>query len=76
MVTFCFDTTIISGCTNSGSVRASFVDSLSAGYRTIFSEDCCGDQDEEAHASNLRDVGRRYADVTDLESVLAHINGL
>jgi maleamate amidohydrolase len=52
------------------------VDSFSAGYRTIVPADCCGDQDEEAHASNLRDVGRRYADVTDLESVLTHINGL
>ena len=76
LVTHCIDTTIITGCTTSGCVRASVVDSFSAGYRTIVPEDCCGDQDEEAHASNLRDVGRRYADVTDLQSVLAHINTL
>ncbi len=76
LVTHCIDTTIITGCTTSGCVRASIVDSFSAGYRTIVPADCCGDQDEEAHASNLRDVGRRYADVTDLESVLAHINTL
>jgi maleamate amidohydrolase len=76
LVTHCIDTTIITGCTTSGCVRASVVDSFSAGYRTIVPADCCGDQDEEAHASNLRDVGRRYADVTDLQSVLDHINTL
>ena len=72
----CIDTTIITGCTTSGCVRASIVDSFSAGFRTIVPADCCGDQDEEAHASNLRDVGRRYADVVDLKSVLSHINAL
>lgn len=76
LVTHCVDTTIITGCTSSGCVRASIVDSFSAGYRTIVPEDCCGDQDAEAHASNMRDVGRRYADVTSLDRVLAHIETL
>jgi len=76
LVTHCIDTTIITGCTSSGCVRASIVDSFSAGYRTIVPEDCCGDQDAEAHASNMRDVGRRYADVTSLDRVLAHIKSL
>lgn len=74
LVTHRIDTTIITGCTTSGCVRASIVDSFSAGYRTIVPADCCGDQDEEAHASNLRDVGRRYADVVDLQTVLDHIS--
>ena len=52
------------------------MDSFSAGYRTIVPADCCGDQDIEAHDSNLRDVGRRYADVVDLQRVLAHIESL
>jgi maleamate amidohydrolase len=73
LVTHCIDTTIITGCTTSGCIRASIVDSFSAGYRTIVPEDCCGDQDEDAHASNLRDVGRRYADVTNLAAVMAHL---
>jgi len=76
LVTHCIDTTIITGCTTSGCVRASIVDSFSAGYRTIVPEDCCGDQDMEAHNSNLRDVGRRYADVTTLEQVLAYLDKL
>ena len=70
------DTTIITGCTTSGCVRASIVDSFSFGYRTIVPEDCCGDQDEGPHWDNLRDVGRRYADVVKLEDVLNHFSGL
>lgn len=68
------DTTIITGCTTSGCVRASIVDSFSYGYRTVVPEDCCGDQNEEAHWSNLRDVGRRYADVTTLADVIGHFD--
>lgn len=65
------DTTIITGCTTSGCVRASIVDSFSFGYRTIVPEECCGDQDDGPHWDNLRDVGRRYADVVKLADVLA-----
>jgi maleamate amidohydrolase len=70
------DTTIITGCTTSGCVRASIVDSFSYGYRTIVPEECCGDMDEGPHHDNLRDVGRRYADVVTLADVLQHFNTL
>ncbi|NIM69079.1 MAG: isochorismatase family protein [Xanthomonadales bacterium] len=70
------DTTIITGCTTSGCVRASIVDSFSFGYRTIVPEECCGDQDEQPHWDNLRDVGRRYADVVKLQDVLEHFEQL
>lgn len=70
------DTTIITGCTTSGCVRASINDSFSYGYRTIVPEECVGDQNEEAHWSNLRDVGRRYADVVKLQDVLEHFDTL
>ncbi|MFK8016909.1 MAG: isochorismatase family protein [Gammaproteobacteria bacterium] len=70
------DTTIITGCTTSGCVRASIIDSFSYGYRTIVPEDCCGDMDEGPHHDNLRDVGRRYADVLSLSNVLEHFNTL
>mgnify|MGYP001193563645 FL=1 len=68
----CIDTTIITGCTTSGCVRASIIDSFSYGYRTIVAEDCCGDQNEDAHKDNLRDVSRRYADVLNLDDILSH----
>ena len=58
------DTVIVTGCTTSGCVRASTIDSFSHGYRTMIPESCVGDADEGPHNDNLRDVGRRYADVT------------
>ncbi|MEM7282724.1 MAG: isochorismatase family protein [Pseudomonadota bacterium] len=70
------DTVIITGCTTSGCVRASIVDAFSYGYRVIVPADCCGDQDDGPHWDNLRDVGRRYADVVKLEDVLDHINAI
>ena len=57
------DTVIVTGCTTSGCVRASIVDSFSYGYRTIVPEDCVGDMEEGPHRANLLDVSRRYADV-------------
>ena len=70
------DTVIVCGCTTSGCVRASVVDSFSHGYRTIIPEECVGDQAEQPHHDNLRDVGRRYADVTTLDDVLEQLRRL
>lgn len=57
------DTVVVMGATSSGCVRATVVDAFSHGFRTVVAEQCCGDQDPDAHAANMRDVGRRYADV-------------
>ena len=65
----CVDTVVVTGCTTSGCVRASTIDSFSWGYRTIIPESCVGDADEGPHRDNLRDVGRRYADVVSREEV-------
>lgn len=70
------DTVILMGCTSSGCVRASIIDSFSHGFRTIVAEDCCGDQDAQAHADNMRDVGRRYADVISGAEVIAELERL
>lgn len=70
------DTVIVMGCTSSGCVRASIIDSFSHGFRTIVAEDCCGDQDAQAHADNMRDVGRRYADVMSGDEVVAELTRL
>ena len=66
------DTVIVTGVATSGCVRATIVDSFSHGYRTMVPEECCGDMEEGPHHDNLRDVGRRYADVVTLEDVLAY----
>ncbi len=70
------DTVIITGCTTSGCVRASINDCFSYGFRTIVPEECVGDMEEGPHNDNLRDVGRRYADVMKLQDVLKYIDGL
>lgn len=66
------DTVIVTGCTTSGCVRATTVDSFSNGFRTLVPEDCVGDQGRDAHESNLRDVHRRYAEVTTSAEVIAY----
>jgi maleamate amidohydrolase len=70
------DTVIVTGCTTSGCVRATTVDSFSNGFRTLVPEDCVGDQGRDAHESNLRDVHRRYAEVTSSQEVIAYFKQL
>ena len=65
------DTVLVTGCVTSGCVRASVIDAFSSGYRTIVVEDCCGDPGQEEHEANLRDVGRRYADIVSSEAAIA-----
>ena len=70
------DTVIVTGCTTSGCVRATSVDAFSAGFRTLVPEDCVGDQGRDAHESNLRDLHRRYAEVTSMADVCAYFDEL
>jgi maleamate amidohydrolase len=57
------DTVILTGGSTSGCVRASAVDALSRGYRTIVPEECVADKHEIPHYSNLCDLMLKYADV-------------
>jgi maleamate amidohydrolase len=70
------DTVIITGCITSGCVRASTIDSFQWGFRTIVPEDCVGDHEEQPHKDNLRDVGRRYADISTADDVIAYFNDI
>jgi maleamate amidohydrolase len=70
------DTVIVTGCMTSGCVRATTVDAFSYGYRTLVPEDCVGDQGLDAHLSNLRDVHRRYAEVTTADDVVEYLAGV
>lgn len=58
------DTVFVTGCTTSGCVRATIVDAFSFGLRVQVVTDCCGDAEAGPHDDTLRDVGRRYADLT------------
>lgn len=65
------DTLIITGGSTSGCVRATAVESLSRGYRTIVPEQCVADKHESPHFSNLTDMMLKYADVVDVAEVAA-----
>ncbi|WP_246611820.1 isochorismatase family protein, partial [Shewanella glacialipiscicola] len=64
------DTVIITGGSTSGCIRATAVDSLSRGYRTIVPEECVADKHESYHYANLTDMSLKYADVLDVSEVL------
>ncbi len=57
------DTVLVAGCTTSGCIRASVVDSMSHDFRTIVVTDCVGDRAEAPHRANLFDMGQKYADL-------------
>lgn len=63
------DTVIVTGGSTSGCVRATVVDSLSHGYRTIVPEECVSDRHESPHFANLYDMAVKYADVLPVAEV-------
>jgi nicotinamidase-related amidase len=64
------DTILVTGGSTSGCVRATAVDSLSHGYRTIIAEECVADKHESYHFANLTDLQLKYADVVSAQDVL------
>jgi maleamate amidohydrolase len=63
------DTVLIAGCTTSGCVRASAIDSCSNNFRTVVVRDCVGDRAIGPHEANLFDIDQKYGDVVSLEDV-------
>ena len=68
------DTVILTGGSTSGCIRATAVDSLSHGYRTIVAEECVADKHEIPHYSNLCDLALKYADVVAVQEVLDYLD--
>ena len=63
------DTVVITGGSTSGCIRATAVDSLSRGYRTIVPEECVADKHESYHFANLTDLAIKYADVVEVQNI-------
>lgn len=63
------DTLVVTGGSTSGCVRATAVDSLSYGYRTIVPIETTADKHESYHFANLTDLLIKYADVVDVSDV-------
>lgn len=64
------DTTIITGCTTSGCVRATVVDGVSYGFRMMVVEQAVGDRAELSHRVSLADIDAKYGDVVSVDSIL------
>ncbi|MFW8565037.1 isochorismatase family protein [Orrella sp. 11846] len=64
------DTVIVTGGSTSGCVRATVVESLSRGYRTIVPIECVADKHESYHFANLTDMVLKYADVMNVQDIL------
>jgi maleamate amidohydrolase len=67
------DSLVISGCTTSGCVRASVIDAMSLGYRTVVATDCVGDRALGPHDANLFDIGQKYSDLMTGEEVMREL---
>ena len=63
------DTVVLTGGSTSGCIRATGVDSLSRGYRTIVPEECVADKHESYHYANLTDLSLKYCDVLEVSEV-------
>ncbi|CAK7198900.1 hypothetical protein SEUCBS139899_001568 [Sporothrix eucalyptigena] len=70
------DTVILGGFATSGSVRATALDAMQAGYRPMVVAEACGDSGgRETHWANLFDVGAKYSDVVSLEAAVKVLRG-
>jgi maleamate amidohydrolase len=67
------DTVVMAGCTTSGCIRASAIDSLQYGYHTIVVHEAVGDRAVGPHEANLFDIDAKYADVVGLAEVLDYL---
>jgi maleamate amidohydrolase len=67
---------IVAGASTSGCVRATAVDALQHGYRTVVPREAVGDRNADAHEANLYDIDAKYGDVVPLAEMLAQLEEL
>jgi len=67
------DTLIMTGCTTSGCVRATAVDSLQNGFRPMVVREGVGDRSQAAHDQSLFDLNAKYADVVSVDETLQYL---
>ena len=65
------DTVVVTGCTTSGCVRASVIDSMSYNFRTVVVSNCVGDRALGPHEANLFDMEQKYADLMTSSEIIA-----
>ncbi|VDZ63484.1 N-carbamoylsarcosine amidase [Serratia odorifera] len=73
LVTLGVDTLLLAGCSTSGCIRASAVDAVQHGFRTIVVRQCVGDRHPGPHEANLFDIDSKYGDVVDKEQAIDYL---
>jgi len=64
-------TLVVAGATTSGCVRASVLDAVNVGFVPFVVRDCVGDRAAGPHEANLFDMQQKYAEVVNLDVLLA-----
>ncbi|WP_333665622.1 N-carbamoylsarcosine amidohydrolase [Acinetobacter guillouiae] len=67
------DTVVLVGCSTSGCVRATAVDAVQHGFRTIVIRECVGDRHEAPHEANLFDIDSKYGDVIHKQEFIDYV---
>ena len=70
------DTTILTGVSTSGCVRATGVDAIQHGFIPIVVRDAVGDRDPRPHEANLFDLQAKYAEVRSEAEVAAYLESV
>lgn len=70
------DMLVVCGATTSGCVRATAVDSVSAGFPTFVARECVADRARGPHDASLFDLQEKYADVEPTDEIIAHLDRL
>ena len=65
------DTVVLAGCSTSGCIRASAVDAMQHGFRTIVVRECVGDRHSDPHEANLFDIDSKYGDVVSKQEAMS-----
>jgi maleamate amidohydrolase len=65
------DTVVLAGCSTSGCIRATAVDAVQHGFRTIVVRECVGDRHPAPHEANLFDIDSKYGDVVSKQEAIA-----
>ncbi len=65
------DTTVIVGCNASGCIRATTVDAIQDGFRTVVIPECITDRTKEQTAMALVDMDLKYADLKSSNEVIS-----
>ena len=70
------DTLIITGCTTSACVRATAVDAMQRGFKTLLAAEAINDITPLLHAVHLRDLGSRYADIVSVDDLIGYVRNV